>query len=556
MIATAFWRKTLLAAGSALVSASLLAAPALAEGKRGGTLRLLATAGAGSVDPQINYTLRFWQIYQSTYDGLLAFKKAQGSEAFQIVPDLAEAMPKPEDGGKTYVFKLRKGIKFSNGQDVTVKDVVASFQRVFKITGPTAGTFYNVIVGADACLKTPDTCTLDGGVVADEAAGTVTFHLTAPDSEFFNKLALPHAAILPADSPAKDSGVTPLPGTGPYMITAYDPKKQLKLVRNPHFKEWSADAQPDGYVDEVNYDFGLPEEQQVTAVANNQADWMFDQVPSDRLAEVGTKYSKQLFVNPLTAIYYLALNVNIPPFDNIKARQAVNFAIDRNALVKIYGGSKLASPACQILPPGFPGHEPYCPYTKNPGTKWSAPDLDKAKQLMKDSGTAGQKVTFITDDTEVGKQVGTYIQGVLSSLGYDATVKSLSSDIQYTYIQNSNNKAQISYTQWFQDYPTASDFLNVLYSCSGYRPGSDNSPNIAGLCDKDVDAAIAKALDTAITDEAAANKQWAEIDRKVTDLAAAVVMFNPKRIDFVSKRVQNFVFGNQFQWVWAKSWLQ
>ena len=88
------------------------------------------------MDPQINYTLQYWQLYQAIYDGLVAFKKGQGTEGFKVVADLAEEVPAPQDDGKTYVFKLRKGIKFSNGDPVTVKDVVASFQRIFKISGP------------------------------------------------------------------------------------------------------------------------------------------------------------------------------------------------------------------------------------------------------------------------------------------------------------------------------------------------------------------------------------------------------------------------------------
>ena len=94
-----------------------------------------------------------------------------------------------------------------------------------------------------------------------------------------------------------------------------------------------------------------------------------------------------MHVNTLTAFWYVPMNVNIPPFNNLKARQAVNYAIDRNAAVKIFGGPKLASPSCQVLPPGLPGLQvDYCPYTKNPGTTWSAPDLAKAKALVKAVG--------------------------------------------------------------------------------------------------------------------------------------------------------------------------
>ena len=541
---------------AALAGDALATSPAPNDPHRGGTLRVLAGSGAGTIDPQVNYTLQFANLYQSVYDGLLAYKKAPGAEAFTIVPDLADAIPKPDNGGKRYVFKLRSGIKFSNGREVTVTDVAASMRRLFKVSSPTSGTFYNRIVGAEACISTPTTCTLAGGVVADTKAGTVTFNLSEPDSEFMDKLAFPHAVILPADAPSKDVGVAPIAGTGPYQIVSYDPKKQLKLTRNPHFKLWSADAQPDGYVDEVNFDFGLSDEDQTTAVANGQADWKYDPVPADRLPEVSQKYPKQLHISPLTALYYLAMNTRLAPFDNPKVRQAVNLALDRNAVVKIYGGPRLATPACQVLPPGIAGHEPYCPWTKNPGKAWSAPDLDRARQLVKESGTAGMKVTVISSDVAVEKQMGIYLQSLLQDLGYDATVKSMSANVQFNYIQNTQNKVQISVTSWFQDYPAAADFLNVLFSCASFREGTDSSVNISGLCDKGLETDLQRALATGVTDPNAAAAQWAAIDRKVTDSAAVAVMFNPKRLDFVSKRLGNYTFGAQFYFIYAMAWVK
>jgi peptide/nickel transport system substrate-binding protein len=546
------WMTAVTAVG--LMAASLQVAAA--EGIRGGTLRLLAQAAAGTLDPKINYTLQYWQVYQYVYDGLVTFKPAAGAEGFIIVPDLADAMPVPRDGGKTYVFKLRKGISFADGRAVTVKDVVSSFQRIFKVSSPTAGSFYNGIVGADACLKIPATCTLDGGVVGDESAGTVTIHLVAPDAEFLDKLAVPHAVILPADTPPRDMGSTPIAGTGAYMFAAYDPNKQLKIVRNPHFKEWSKEAQPDGYPDEIHYDFGLTGQAQITAIENGQADWTFNQPPPDRLAEIGTKYKDQVHISTLTAIWYAPMNTNLPPFNNLKARQAVNFAIDRNAAVKLFGGTALAQPACQVLPPGFPGYEPYCPYTLNPGAKWSAPDLARARQLVAESGTAGQKVTIIVSDSTAAQSLGTYLQSVLNSIGYDASVKSISGNIQFTYIQNTSNKVQISVSLWNQDYPAASDFLNVLFGCASFHPGSDSSINIAGFCDKAIDAKMQHALATGVTDPVAANREWAAIDKLVTDQAPAAVLFTPKNVDFVSKRVKHFVFSFQYYWLHTASWIQ
>ncbi|TPQ16513.1 ABC transporter substrate-binding protein [Streptomyces sporangiiformans] len=523
---------------------------------KGGTLRLVAHAAAGSFDPQVNYTLQYWQLYQSMYDGLLAFKKVGGQQSFTVVPDLATAMPKVTNGGKTYTFTLRKGIKFSNGKPVTTDDVVASFQRIFKVSSPTAGTFYNGIVGADACIKKPAGCTLDKGVVGDASAGTVTINLTAADPELPYKLAVPHASVVPKDSPAKDAGTKPLPTTGPYMAASYDPNRKLKLVRNPHFKEWSREAEPEGYPDVIEYSFGQTVESEVTAVQNGEADWMYDPPPADRLNEIGTKYASQAHVNPLTAFWYLTMNVNMAPFDNEMARQAINWAVDRDAIVRLYGGKNLASPACTILPPGFPGHADSCQYTKGGGKTWSAPDLAKAKELVKKSGTAGQKVGIVVSDDDVNKSIGQYLQSLLNQLGYKATLKPLSGNIQFTYIQNTKNKVQLALTSWYQDYPAASDFLNVLLSCASFHPGSDSSINISGFCDKGIDARMKAALKTGQSDQKSADQEWGTIDQDIMKQSPVAPLINPKIIDFTSKRVGNYQFSKQFYMLVGQLWVK
>jgi peptide/nickel transport system substrate-binding protein len=523
---------------------------------KGGTITLLAKSAGGSLDPQVNYTLQYWQLYQAMYDGLLAFKKVDGQSSFTVVPDLAEALPQVSDGGKTYVFKLRSGIKFSTGNPVTVDDVVASFERIFKVSSPTAGTFYNGIVGADTCLATPASCSLAKGVIGDAAASTVTIHLTAPDPEFQYKLAVPHATVLPKGSPATDAGTQPLPSTGAYMVSSYDPNRALKLVRNPNFSEWSRDAQPQGYPDEIDENFGLSVEAEVTAVQNGQADWVFDPPPADRLGELGTKYASQVHVNPLTAFWYLTLNMNLAPFNNPQARQAINWAVDRAALVQLYGGPNLAQPACTILPPGFPGHVDSCDYTKGGGTTWSAPDLDKAKQLVQQSGTAGQEVGIVVQDDEVNKAIGEYLQSLLTQLGYKPKLKPLSANIQFTYIQNTNNKVQLALTSWYQDYPAASDFLNVLLSCASFHPGSDSSINIAGFCDKDIDAKMQHALTAGQTDQKQADTEWGQIDKAIMQQSPVVPVFNPKLIDFTSKRVGNYQFSKQFYMLVDQLWVK
>ena len=523
---------------------------------RGGTLRLVASAAAGTIDPHINYTAQYWQLYQITYDSLVMFQKAAGAEGGIVVADLAEAIPEASADGLSYTFTLRPGILFSDGSELGVDDVVSSFQRIFKVSGPTSGTFYNGIVGAEACIASPADCTLEGGVVADAEARTVTINLVRPDPEFMLKMALPHAAILPAEAPMADAGVDPVAGTGPYMFESYNPNESLVLVRNPHFKEWSAEAQPDGYPDSIEYAFGLTAEAQVTAVQNGQADWMFDQPPTDRLAEIGTTYADRVNVSPLSAFWYAPMNTNLAPFDDVRVRQAVNFAIDRDALVGIFGGPVLAQPVCQILPPGFPGHVDDCQYTAEPGATWSAPDMDRAMALVEESGTAGQEVTIVVEDTATSREIGTYMQSLLTDLGYVASVNPISSNIHFTYIQNTSNEVQMSVSQWYQDYPAASNFLNVLLSCASFRPGTDSSINIAGYCNPELDARMAAAMTLAVTDPDAANAEWALIDQAFMAEAPLAPLFTPKHVDFLSERVGNFMFSNLFQWQMSQSWVQ
>jgi peptide/nickel transport system substrate-binding protein len=522
----------------------------------GGTLHLVANAAAGSLDPQVNYTLQYWQLYQASYDGLLAFTKTAGDASFTVVPDLATAMPTVSDGGKTYTFQLHSGIKFSNGQPVTTKDVVASFERIFKVSSPTAGTFYVGIVGATACLAKPATCDLSKGIVADAAANTVTIHLTAADPEFPYKLAVPHASILPADTPGKDMGTTPIPGTGAYYFASDDPNRQLTMKRNPYFKVWSVAAEPQGYPDEIIQTFGLTVEDEVTAVENGQADWVYDPLPADRLGEIGTKYESQAHVNTLTAMFYAPMNVNIAPFNNPKARQAVNWAIDRSAMVKIYGGTNLAAPACTFLPPDFPGHVDFCDYTAGGGATWTAPDLAKAKQLVQESGTAGQTVGVVVQSDDVNKQLGEYLQSVLNQIGYKAVLKPISPNIQFTYIQNTKNKVQISISSWYQDYPAASDFLHVLLSCASFHPGSDTSINISGFCDKPIDTQMDAALTSEQTSMTQANTMWGQVDKAVMAQAPTAPLFTPKLIDFTSSRIKHYEFSKQFYMLVDQLWVK
>ena len=450
--------------------------------------------------------------------------------------DLAEAAPVAE-GGLVYRFRLRRGVRFSDGAAVRGADVVASFRRIFRIGSPTSESFFGAILGAEACLKSPGDCALPG-VVAEGDEVTVT--LVRPDPEFLQKLALPHASILPEGAPGRDAGSVALAGTGPYRIASYDANEGMVLERNPFFHVWSEGAQPDGYVDTIRYDFGLEAEAQVTAVLSGQADWMYDGPPPDRLGELA-RHGDQVHMNPAFALTFVPLNTHLAPFDDVRVRRAFNLAVDRRAVVRLYGGSGMAAPLCQAVPPGLPGYEPYCPY---------APDMERARQLVAASGTAGQAVTLVTDDVATARAVGTYLVDVLGQLGFRARLQSLSSNVEFTYIQNTGNHVQASLTGWYADFPSAANILTGNFGCAAFRPGSDSSTNIPGFCDKALDARLEAALLAADWGAVAA------VDRAVTDQAPAVVLASPRYIDVVSRRVGNFVYHETYRWLIQSAWVR
>ena len=198
-----------------------------------------------------------WQMLSVTNDGLVGYRRTGGPAGDTLVPDLAAALPAPTAGGRTYTFHLRSGIRFSNGTPGRPQDFRRAIERGFAINaGPTA--YFTGIIGAGQCVRAPARCDLARGIVTNDNADTVTFHLTAPDPEFLYKLAFPLADAVPAGTPDREVGPAQLPATGPYMTQSFVPLHRWVLVRNPRFREWSDQAQPGGYPSRIMLRLDIP----------------------------------------------------------------------------------------------------------------------------------------------------------------------------------------------------------------------------------------------------------------------------------------------------------
>jgi YVTN family beta-propeller protein len=508
---------------------------------RGGSLVLLNPARSfDSLDPAFSQTVQPSALLGMTSDGLVSFKHVGGNDGVQVVPDLAVSLPSPSRGGTDYRFRLRSGIRYSTGRTVRPEDVRYTFERLFKVSSA-ATSAYGSILGADACAQHPSACDLSRGIAADAQSNTVTFHLARPDPDFLYKLALPAAYLVPVGTPNRRFDTRPLPATGPYRITRYRRGRELKLERNPRFREWSNAAQPNGYPNEIIWKLGIDVDAEVSAIREGKADWMLDYgaLPARRRRELEVRFASQLHVNPALVTDNVILNVRVPPFDDVRVRRALNYAIDRRAIVRLYGGARAAGPSCQILPPQIPGFRRYCPYTLAPtrAGAWRAPDLATARRLVSASGTGGMRIAVLdTAQPRIFFDEGRAVVDALRRLGYRASLRVVPDAAFFRIASDPRNRAQVISGGWNAGYPAASDLIAQHLSCRGLRAGQ----NAGRFCDPAIDHQIARAQALQIVNPKEAARLWAKIDRELVDRAVTVSLVTPKDTDFVSKRVGNY----------------
>jgi YVTN family beta-propeller protein len=525
------------------------ARPFAAATHRGGTLTV-ATQWLPQLDPTQAGGIADLPALATVYDGLVALRRSGGAQGLTLVPDLATALPSPTDGGKTYTFSIRRGIRYSTGAVVRPSDFRRGLERLLPIGGSPA-LYYKGIVGARSCGPHDPPCHLATGIVADDAAGTVTFHLSAADPDFPDKLALLFAVPAPPGTPHGVIDRAPfLPGTGPYKIAQYQPNgpysisqyrpnASFELARNPYFRQWSFAAQPAGYPDVIRLKRIANPGNLASAVMTGTADMVdlsLNGLPSHDLA---IRYPTRLYSSPKNATAYVFLNTRQPPFSNLRARQAVSYAIDRARMVQLGGdGPGESSVTCQVLPADFPGYRPYCPYTTGvkDGT-WHGPDMAKALRLVKASHTTNVPVT-VWDYPGAEDAEGAYLVSLLRDLGYRATLHTVSAATFYSAVPDARRKIQIGLVGWGADFPAPSTFF-LLLTCRSFYDNPASTENYAGYCDPRVDKLAAQAQAEQLTDPAAARALWARVDRAVTDQAPWVPVLNNSETVFVSSRVGN-----------------
>ena len=497
---------------------------------RGGTLRV-AGPGPVGVDPALDgfngHSLPYAALL---YDGLVAQRRAGGAAAAQIVPGLATAVPASDRGGTRYLFRLRRGLRYSDGTPVRASDFPASMRRLLGLAGDVA-PLYESIAGVASCARKPARCDLSRGIRADDRTRTIELRLRRPDPELLRRLGFVLAAIVPA-SAATPTPDRPPPGTGPYRVERLVPGHSIAFVRNPHFRE--RDGRPAGFPDRIVFTMSRDAGAQAAAVERNALDLYqpFVLAPEE-LASLRGRLAGRLRSSPAAATVFAFLNVKAAPFDDVRVRQAINLSVDRARLETLAGGPETAAPTCQVLPPGMAGYQPVCPFTVRPteAGAWVAPDTEKAVRLVAASGRRGTPVAVWT--TPERQALARHLAAVLRRLGLPARVRRFD-DVGglFAAAQDPRERPQLGVIGWNAEHPGPERFLRDLVTCEAAAPGGTN---LSGFCDPALD----RAIDRAAAAGEQAGESWAELERRIAAAAPLLPLYSARLPVATSQRAGN-----------------
>jgi YVTN family beta-propeller protein len=506
-------------------------------GHRGGTLRLVSNTPIPTIDPAFAYLVGPPQLMRLAYDTLVSFEVSPGPDGLRLVPDLALSIPSPSGEGTTYTFRLRRGIRYSNGRPLRASDFRRAIERLFRVGSPGAD-YYRGVEGTAACDRSG--CDLAAGIVTDDRAGTVTFHLTAPDPDFPLRLTVfGYSAPIPPHTPNKEVGSSAIPGTGPYRIAAKT-RDGVELIRNHRFSEWSHAAQPQGNPERIVWSSAPSRHEAVHQVEEGRADWFFGLLPAADLRRLRIEAPGQVHENPWLLVDFIPLNTHRPPFDDVRVRRALNYAIDRGKIGRLYGPKSSAPPTCQALIPGLLGYRPYCPYKR---------DLARARRLVAASETQGQRVDVWggSDNIGVPRTVPAYVASVLRSLGYRTTLHMVPGSRLTPALRR---RIQLSVDgDWLPDYPAPSSLLPQFFGCNG---GVSNGY----VCDRGLDARMHRASLLELHSPAAGAAAWARVDREIVRDAYWVPTVRPREAEVVSKRLGNYQFNPVWGFIPDQAWVR
>jgi peptide/nickel transport system substrate-binding protein len=514
--------------------------------KKGGTIRMANSGDWDTLDPGETYYGYSWDFLRLYGRSLLTFKSEPGPGSNELTPDLAEGLGQTNDGGKTWTYKIRKGVKYEDGTEVKAADVkYAVLRSIDKATFPNGPAYFEQFLNLPSGYKGPYK---SKGVNTDQAISTpddntIVFHLKQAFGGFDYLAQLPQTVPVPQ---AKDTGANykqHVVSSGPYMFDQNNLGKNFSLKRNPNW---------DPATDPIRK--ALPERFEVALNVNADdidnrllsGDLDVDVVgtgvqPAALGRVVGDPTVKGQTDNPnLSRLWYTSIVGTVKPLDNINCRKAIEYAADRTGYQTAYGGPLAGGDiATTILPPTIPGYQKFDLYPQSAPTG----DVAKAKEALAACGQPNGFSTNISYRAERPKEKATAesLQQSLGKVGIKLTLKPFpQGDYFAQYAGNppyvKNNNLGLTVNGWGADWNDGFGFLSQVVDSRVIREtgGSSNTSVRDPEVDKMLDAAIAN------TDAKAREAQWAAIDKKVMDDAyilpgvyAKSLLIRPKKLSNV-----------------------
>ncbi|MFD7946135.1 ABC transporter substrate-binding protein [Streptomyces sp. NPDC059744] len=497
-------------------------APEVEGAKKGGTIRGIGPDDFSHLDPQ-----RIYFSWNSAVGDLfircLTGYKIAPDGSMKLVGDLATDAGTIGDGGKTWTFTLKDGLKWEDGKQLTVEDVRHGIERGFASFTTEGATYAQTALTGSTDFRSKYKGPFSGkhleSVVTDAAAKTITFKLAEARPDFNFTLAMTSYGAVPVKGDSRERYDKDPVSCGPYRIKSHAVDKSMTLVRNPHWDP-NTDSIRNAYPDSFVYEFGpesLPATDRMIADDGDDqyAIMAYSGVPAERIQKVLTdpELKKRTFNGLLTGIYYYAINTK--RITDLKVRQALIHAWPLEQIRKIYGGPSAGDYATSILSPDILGYAHDDVYGK---LKKPQGDPEAAKKLLKEAGKEGQKVVYAFPQGNTYDKTKVVIENALKAAGFDPVIKPLDSTSYYDQVQQIDNKFDVMWFGWSPDWPTGYTLVQPLFDGGTIANGSNN---ISQLKVDWVDAAIKK--NVTIADPAAAGKAWAALDKRIMTEEAPII---------------------------------
>ncbi len=496
--------------------------PAFAQDaiKQGGDIVITYKDDIATLDPAVGYDWVNWSMIKSLYSRLMDYTPGTPD----LIPSLAESFTVSPDG-LTYTFKLRKGVKFTNGREIVASDVKYSIERAVdpKTQGPGAG-FFGAIKGFDA-VSGGTSPTLDGIAAPDDQ--TVVFTLSRPDATFLHVLAINFASVVPkeaVEAAAGDFGKKPV-GSGTFVLKEWTVGQRLVFERNP---DYFVKDMP--HIDKFTVEVGQEPLVALLRLQKGEVDIAGDGVPPAKFLEIKNSPEGAEIIVDGAQLHtgYITLNTKVAPFDNVKVRQALNMAINKERITRILNGR--ATAANQPLPPLMPGYDKaFTGY---------AFDVEKAKALLAEAGFPdGFETILYSTNTDPQPRIAQAIQQDLAAIGVKAEVRALA-QANVIAAGGTEGEAPMIWSggmAWIADFPDPSNFYGPILGCSGAVQGGWNW---SWYCNKDLDARAIAA--DSMSDPAKAAERQAEWGKIFTDIMADapwIPVTNERRVVAKSPRM-------------------